>query len=46
MGRRSAIDWFLDAGIWILFVVLLVPAVVLGFVIGHGSNQKTKTVAT
>jgi alcohol dehydrogenase (cytochrome c) len=42
--RRSALDWFLDAGIWILFVVLLVPAVVLGFVIGNSSKQKTKTV--
>ena len=42
--RRSALDWFLDAGIWILFVVLLVPAVVLGFVIGHSSKQRTKTV--
>jgi alcohol dehydrogenase (cytochrome c) len=42
--KRTAIDWFLDAGIWVLFVVLLVPAVVLGFVIGHSSKQQTKTV--
>lgn len=42
--KRTAIDWFLDAGIWVLFVVLLVPAVVLGFVIGHSSKQHTKTV--
>jgi alcohol dehydrogenase (cytochrome c) len=42
--RRTAVDWFLDAGIWILFVVLLVPAIVLGFVIGNSSKQKTKTV--
>jgi quinohemoprotein ethanol dehydrogenase len=42
--RRSALDWFLDLGIWLLFVVLLVPAVVLGFVIGHSSKQRTKTV--
>jgi alcohol dehydrogenase (cytochrome c) len=44
MGRRSAWEWFLDIGIWLLFVVLLVPAVVLGFVIGHSSKQKTKTI--
>jgi alcohol dehydrogenase (cytochrome c) len=42
--RRSALDWFLDAGIWILFVVLLVPAVVLGFVLGRSEKQQTKTV--
>jgi quinohemoprotein ethanol dehydrogenase len=42
--RRSALDWFLDAGIWILFVVLLVPAIVLGFVLGRSEKQQTKTV--
>jgi quinohemoprotein ethanol dehydrogenase len=42
--RRSALDWFLGVGIWLLFVALLVPAVVLGFVVGHSSKQKTKTV--
>jgi quinohemoprotein ethanol dehydrogenase len=42
--RRTALDWFLDAGIWLLFVVLLVPAVVLGFVLGHSERQQTKTV--
>ncbi|HEY6960935.1 MAG TPA: PQQ-binding-like beta-propeller repeat protein [Gaiellaceae bacterium] len=42
--RRTAVDWFLDAGIFILFVVLLVPAIAVGFVIGHSSKQKTKTV--
>src|ERR1700761_8347174 len=44
MSRRSIVDWFLDVGIWLLFVALLVPAVVLGFVIGDSSKQKTKTV--
>jgi quinohemoprotein ethanol dehydrogenase len=44
MGQRSATDWFLDAGIWLLFVVLLIPAVVLGFVLGNSSKQKTKTI--
>jgi quinohemoprotein ethanol dehydrogenase len=44
MPRRSALDWFLDAGIWLLFVVLLVPAIVLGFVLGRSEKQQTKTV--
>jgi quinohemoprotein ethanol dehydrogenase len=44
VGRRSALDWFLDAGIWLLFVVLLVPAIVLGFVLGRSEKQQTKTV--
>jgi alcohol dehydrogenase (cytochrome c) len=42
--RRSALDWFLDAGIWLLFVVLLIPAIVLGFVLGRSEKQQTKTV--
>ena len=42
--RRSALDSFLDVGIWMLFVVLLVPAVVLGFVLGRSEKQQTKTV--
>jgi quinohemoprotein ethanol dehydrogenase len=42
--RRSGLDWFLDAGIWLLFVVLLIPAVVLGLVLGRSEKQKTKTV--
>ena len=44
MGRRSALDWFLDAGIWIMFVALLVPAGVIGWVIGDNGKQQTKTV--
>jgi quinohemoprotein ethanol dehydrogenase len=42
--RRTARDWFLEIGIWLLFVVLLVPAGVLGYVLGHSERQKTKTV--
>lgn len=44
MGRRTFIDWFLDLGIWLLFVALLVPAVAVGFVLGNSSKQKTKTI--
>lgn len=42
--RRSALDWFLSIGIWLLFVLLLIPAVVLGFVLGRSEKQQTKTV--
>ncbi len=42
--RRSARDGFLEIGIWLLFVVLLVPAGVIGYVLGHSERQKTKTV--
>jgi quinohemoprotein ethanol dehydrogenase len=42
--RRTARDWFLEIGIWLLFVALLVPAGVLGYVLGHSERQKTKTV--
>jgi alcohol dehydrogenase (cytochrome c) len=44
LGRRSAWEWFVDVGIWLLFIALLVPAAVLGYVIGHSSKQQTKTV--
>jgi quinohemoprotein ethanol dehydrogenase len=44
VARRSALDWFLSIGIWLLFVALLVPAVVLGFVLGRSEKQQTKTV--
>ena len=44
MPRRSALDWFLDAGIWLLFAVLLIPAIVLGFALGRSEKQQTKTV--
>jgi alcohol dehydrogenase (cytochrome c) len=44
LGRRTFIDWFLDLGIWLLFVALLVPAVAVGFVLGNSSKQKTKTI--
>jgi quinohemoprotein ethanol dehydrogenase len=42
--RRTARDAFLEAGIWVLFAALLVPAGVVGYVIGHSERQKTKTV--
>jgi alcohol dehydrogenase (cytochrome c) len=35
---------FLEFGIWLLFVLLLIPAGVVGYVIGHSERQKTKTV--
>jgi quinohemoprotein ethanol dehydrogenase len=44
VARRSALDWFLSIGIWLLFVALLVPAVVLGFVLGRSEKQQTKIV--
>jgi alcohol dehydrogenase (cytochrome c) len=42
--KRTPRDWFLEVGIWLLFVALLVPAGVLGYVLGHGERQQTKTV--
>src|SRR4051794_430051 len=36
--------WFLEVGIWLLLVLLLIPAAAVGYVIGHSSKQKTKTV--
>ena len=33
---RSWVDAFLDVGIWLLFIALLIPAGVVGWVIGHG----------
>jgi quinohemoprotein ethanol dehydrogenase len=42
--RRTPRDWFLEVGIWLLFVALLVPAGVIGYVLGHSERQKTKTV--
>jgi quinohemoprotein ethanol dehydrogenase len=42
--KRSALDWFLSIGIWLLFVLLLVPAIALGFVLGRSEKQQTKTV--
>ena len=44
MAKRSALDWFLSIGIWLLFVILLVPAIALGFVVGRSEKQDTKTV--
>jgi quinohemoprotein ethanol dehydrogenase len=42
--KRSALDWFLSIGIWLLFLILLVPAIALGFVVGRSEKQQTKTV--
>jgi alcohol dehydrogenase (cytochrome c) len=42
--RRSPLDWLLSAGIFVIFVVLLIPAIVLGFVLGRSEKQKTQTV--
>ncbi|HET7450152.1 MAG TPA: PQQ-binding-like beta-propeller repeat protein [Gaiellaceae bacterium] len=42
--KRGPLDWFLSAGIFVAFVVLLIPAVVLGFVLGRSEKQKTQTV--
>jgi quinohemoprotein ethanol dehydrogenase len=42
--RRTARDWFLEIGIWLMLVVLLVPAAIVGYAIGHSERQQTKTV--
>ena len=42
--RRFA-DWFLTIGIWLLFVALLVPAAVVGYVVGKDERDRdTETV--
>jgi alcohol dehydrogenase (cytochrome c) len=42
--RGPRFQWFLDAGIFVLLAILLVPAGVVGWVIGNSSKQRTKTV--
>ena len=42
--RRSAFDTFLEFGIWLLFVALLVPAGFTGWAIGHYTGRHTRTV--
>jgi mono/diheme cytochrome c family protein len=42
--QRTARDLFLEAGIWLLFAALLIPAGVVGYVIGQNDQPKTKTV--
>jgi len=42
--RRTAREGFLEVGIWLLLVVLLVPAAIVGYAIGHSARQNTKTV--
>ena len=44
MGGRSGREMFYEAGIWLLFVVLLVPAVIVGYAIGNSETQETRTV--
>ena len=43
MGR-SWREGFYEVGIWLLFVLLLVPSVLVGYAIGHRDNAETKTV--
>jgi outer membrane protein assembly factor BamB len=40
-GRQQdgAVDGFLQAGIWLLFFALLIPAAVVGYVYGHGTKS-------
>jgi quinohemoprotein ethanol dehydrogenase len=43
MGRTWR-EGFYEVGIWLLFVLLLVPAILVGYAIGHRDNAETKTV--
>ena len=45
-ANRDAVDTFLTVGIWVLFVALLVPAGVVGWVIGHDSAHTTTVTQT
>jgi alcohol dehydrogenase (cytochrome c) len=42
--RSSFLDWFLEVGIFLLFLILLIPAGAIGWVIGHNAKQGTRTV--
>jgi quinohemoprotein ethanol dehydrogenase len=44
MRQRGLGEWALEGVVWLLFVALLVPAGVVGWVVGHSSKQSTKTV--
>jgi glucose dehydrogenase len=44
MARRSSRESFYEAGIWLLFVALLVPAAIVGYAIGNSDKQETQTV--
>jgi hypothetical protein len=37
--RRKARDMFLEAGVWLLFFALLVPAGFVGYVIGRSTSH-------
>jgi quinohemoprotein ethanol dehydrogenase len=42
--RRSWREGFYEAGIWLLFVALLVPAALVGYAIGNSDGEETRTV--
>jgi len=44
--KPDRVDGFLAGGIWLLFFALLVPAGVVGWVVGHGSSQTTTRTVT
>jgi alcohol dehydrogenase (cytochrome c) len=44
MAQRPWRETFYEAGIWLLFFALLIPAVAVGYVIGDRNNQGTDTV--
>jgi alcohol dehydrogenase (cytochrome c) len=44
MAGRSWREAIYEAGIWLLFVALLAPAVVVGWAIGQSEKQETRTV--
>src|SRR4051812_14719787 len=44
MRSRPWRETFYEAGIWLLFVALLIPAVVLGYVLGDRDQRGTKVV--
>ena len=45
MADRSWREAFFEAGIWLLFIALLIPAVAVGYAIGHEEGEEdTRTV--
>ena len=45
MNRDAARTGFLDAGIWLLFFALLIPAGIVGYAIGHGTRHTSTSSA-
>ncbi|HSO02098.1 MAG TPA: hypothetical protein VLS46_06195, partial [Gaiellaceae bacterium] len=39
--RKRRYDSFLDVGVWLLFVVLLLPAGIVGYAIGKDQGEET-----